>query len=101
MSSQAVLLKEYKALSKEKWVHIEVSGCSAKDREGEQRLTDPITDQRRECPRVESCSDRHQPGLALLWRLFQSPDDISLRVSLQASGYATTIEDQVIPADQI
>lgn len=80
MSSQAVLLKEYKALSKEKWVEIEVSNVSQKESKS---LTGVV--ERRKCVRVESGSHRHQPRFVILWRLLQGSDELSQGLSLQAA----------------
>ena len=80
MSSQAVLLKEYKALSKEKWVEIEVSIV---DHRGSCVLTGIV--ERRECVRVESGSYRHQPRFVILWRLLQGSDELSQGLPIQAA----------------
>lgn len=63
--SQAVLMKEYKALAKEKWVQIDVSyrhPCLSWT-----RLSD--ADRRREYLPLEPGLDGPQPRLSILWRL--------------------------------
>lgn len=87
--AERILMNEFKALSKEKWVNVEVSEPSSrKATASETRLTDPPAP-RRERLQLGHRPASPQPRLSLPRRLLQSPNDIPEQLPLRAPKFVS------------
>lgn len=80
--SQAVLMKEYKDLSKEKWLQIEVSTVRSRTY---QNWDWPTSAEQRQHLLLEHCVDSPQSRLSILWRILPGRHDLSTRLPFQTT----------------
>ena len=81
--AERILMNEFKALSKEKWVTIEASIAPSNI---DFALTSALA-RWRERSRMGCCSDGHQSRFPLLFWVLQRPDDFSIKLSVFTTKY--------------